>query len=171
MHAQSRLDALLAEHRSVFIECAKRLSQKEAWSPVDCPVVVIDSRKLPSSAEICAVGSLASMVPASSAIDKPEIQEWIRLVRVNGHEDAFSEMLTRRGEEIGCRFAESYGLFQAERREGVESLWSTNDLSHFVVKTRESFPNTIGCVALFIGEDGKNHGVITFEASVEALLK
>lgn len=71
MHAQSRLDALLAEHRSVFIECAKRLSQKEAWSPVDCPVVVIDSRKLPSSAEICAVGSLASMVPASSAIDKP----------------------------------------------------------------------------------------------------
>ena len=170
MNIKRKLDTLIAKHRPVFIECSKRLSEKEAWSPVDCPVIVIDNRKPSSSAEICAIGSLASIVPASSAIDKPEIKEWLRLARANGHEEAFSEMLTRRGEDIGCRFAESYGLFQAEQYAGVKSLWSTNDLSHFVMKTRESFPNAIGCVALFIGEDGKNYGVVTFEAEVEIYL-
>jgi hypothetical protein len=171
MDAQKRLDALLAEHQPVLRDGARRLCEKKSWSPVDCPVVVIDNRKSPSSAEICAVGSLARLVPASSAIDNPEIKEWLQLARANGHEDAFSEMLSRRGEDVGCRFAEAYGLFQTERREGVECLWSTNELSHFVVKTREAFPTAIGCIALWIGEDGKNPGVMTFEADVRALLK
>ncbi|WP_114992810.1 hypothetical protein [Synechococcus sp. UW179A] len=170
MNVQKRLDALLKVHRSVLIECAKQLTEKQKWSPIDCPVVVVDARKSPSSAQVCSVGTLSQLVPASAAIDIPEIKEWLELSRRNGHEDAFSEMLSRRGEDVGCRFAEGYGLLQTERREGSECLWSANDLSHFVVKTREAFPNAIGCLALFTGEDGLNHGVITFESEIKQFL-
>ena len=170
MSVEKRLETLLVEHRFVLIECAKRLNEKQTWTPIDCPVVVIDARKVPSSAQVCSVGAVSELVPASAAIDLPEIKEWIQLVRRNGHEDAFSEMLSRRGEEVGCRFAEGYGLLQTERREGVECLWSANDLSHFVVKTRAAFPKAIGCLALFNGIDGNNHGVICFESEVQSLL-
>ena len=170
MNVQKQVEALLVDHRSVFIECAKRLTERQTWSPIDCPVVVIDARKLPGTAQVCTVGTLSTLVPASAAIDIPEIKEWVQLVRKNGHEDAFSEMLSRRGEDAGCRFAEGYGLLQTERREGVECLWSTNDLSHFVVKTREAFPKAIGCVALISGEDEVCRGVITFESEIQRLL-
>ena len=171
MDARRQLDDLLAMHRAAFIEAAQKLSEHyESWD-LGIPCVVIDGRQTPTKATVTPVGSIGGIVPSSAAIDIPEIKEWIRLVRENGHEDAFSEMLNRRGEEVGCRFAEGYGQLQTERHEGNERLWSANELSRFVVMTRECFPHAVCGLALLPGEDGGPHSLVSFECDVRALLE
>lgn len=171
MDAQARLDLLVAEHRDVFVEAAKLMQERgeKPWS-MDIPCVVIDGRKKESTAVIHPVGTLGSVVSTSSAIDVPEVRQWLEIAAERGAEVAFAEMLNHPDEEVGARFAEGYDELRRERKEGRKGLWSASDLSRFVMKTREAFPESIGCVAVLPGEGGMSHGLLTFESSVRSLL-
>ena len=84
---------------------------------------------------------------------------------------AFSEMLNHPDETVGERFAEGYDELRRERKEGRKGLWSASDMSRFVMRTKEAFPDSVGCVAVLPGKSGKSHGLLTFESPVESLLK
>jgi len=172
MDAQARLDLLVAQHRGVFVEAARLLKERgeKPWS-MDVPCVVIDARKPESKAFVHPVGTLGSVVAASSAIDVPEVRQWLEIAAERGAEVAFSEMLNNPDETVGERFAEGYDELRRERKEGRKGLWSASDMSRFVMRTKEAFPDSVGCVAVLAGEGSKSHGLLTFESSVETLLR
>ena len=172
MDAQARLDLLVAQHREVFVEAAKLLKERgeKPWS-MDAPCVVIDARKPESKAFVHPVGTLGSVVAASSAIDVPEVRQWLEIAAERGAEVAFSEMLNHPDETVGERFAEGYDELRQERKEGRKGLWSASKMSRFVTRTKEAFPDSVGCVAVLPGQGGMNHWLLTFESPVESLLK
>ena len=169
MDAQRLLEQLQVRHEHAFIECARRVAQRSEWDlNVEC--VVIDARKDPSIAKVNPVGTLGSLVSVSNAIDTPELRKWLEIAAEKGAETAFAEMFNDEDEEAGERFALAYDELRKERKEGRKGLWSTNDLSAFVIKTKNAFPSYVGCVALLPGEGTAGHSLLTFESSVSSLL-
>ena len=169
MNAEQRLKQLQATHEHAFIECARRVNQRTEWDlNVEC--VIIDARKSTSIATVNGVGTLGSLVSVSNAIDTPELRKWLEIAAEKGAEAAFAEMFNDEDEEAGERFALAYDELRKERKEGRKGLWSATDLSKFVVKTRDCFPESIGAVAILPGEGTASHGLLTFESSVSSLL-
>ena len=172
MDAQARLDLLVAQYRQVFVDAANLIKERgeNPWS-MDVPCVVIDAREVESKAFVHPVGTLGSVVAASSAIDLPEVRKWLEIAAERGAEVAFSEMLNHPDETVGERFADGYYELRRERTEGRKGLWSASDMSRFVMRTKEAFPDSVGCVAVLPGQGGRSHGLLTFESSVETLLR
>ena len=168
MSLQSRLDVLVAECRSTFVEGARQLKQKESWD-FNCPVVCVDGREAEVTATVSAVGTLANLIPTSSAIDSPEVREWLAIASEKGAEVAFAEMFNG-DEDRAERFSEAYDQLKEERRSGTKGLWSADDLAKFVMKSRSCFPHSVGAVALLPGERGQSHSVLMFESDVASLL-
>lgn len=170
MDAEQKLKQLQAIHEHAFIECARRVNQRSEWDlNVEC--VIIDARKDPSIATVNGVGTLGSVVSISNAIDAPEVREWLAIAAEKGAEAAFSEMINDRTEEEGARFSEAYDELRRERKEGPNGLWSASDISSFAIKTKKAFPESVCAVAILPGEGKASHGIVTFESSVESLLR
>ena len=169
MDPQRTLEQLSTRHEHAFIECARRVNQRTEWDlNVEC--VIIDARKSPSIATVNGVGTLGSLVSVSNAIDTPELRKWLEIAAEKGAEAAFAEMFNDEDEEAGERFALAYDELRKERKEGRKGLWSATDLSKFVLKTRDCFPESIGAVAILPGDGTASHGLLTFESSVSSIL-
>ena len=80
---RARLDLLVAECRPSFVEAARKLKETENWD-FTCPCVVMDGRTDEVKVSVVGVGSVANVVPASSAIDSPEVKEWIEIATERG---------------------------------------------------------------------------------------
>ena len=166
---RARLDLLVAECRPSFVEAARKLKKTENWD-FTCPCVVMDGRTDEVKVSVVGVGSVANVVPASTAIDSPEVKEWIEIATERGAEVAFAEMFNG-PEDKAERFSEAYDQLKEERESGLKGLWSADDLAGFVSKSRAAYPKALGAVALLPGDDRQTHSVLTFESEVESLLR
>ncbi|WP_041434908.1 hypothetical protein [Synechococcus sp. CC9605] len=166
---RARLDMLVAECRPSFVEAARKLQEKESWD-FNCPVVVMDGRSDAVKVSVIGVGSVANVVPASAAIDSPEVREWLAIATEKGAEVAFAEMFDG-PEDRAERFSEAYDRLREERESGIKGLWSAGDLAGFVSKSRAAYPKALGAIAVLPGEGEQSHHVLTFESEVESLLR
>ena len=121
-------------------------------------------------AQIAAVGSVGSIITASTAIDIPEVRAWAELAAEKTPEEAFDTMFNG-DKEVAKAFSIGFDQLQQEHRNGIVGLWSANDLSRFVMKTREVFPSALGCIALVPDENNAQHAVLAYELDVSMLLK
>ena len=108
-------------------------------------------------------------MPTSAAIDSPEVKEWLRIATDKSPEVAFAEMLNG-DEERAQRFNEAYERLIEERQTGIKGLWSADDLSSFVSKSRAAYPKAVSAIALLPGQEGQSHTILTFESDISALL-
>ena len=166
---RARLDTLVAECRPSFVEAARKLKEKEAWD-FTCPCVVMDGRSDVVKVSVIGVGSVANVVPASAAIDSPEVREWLAIATEKGAEVAFAEMFDG-PEDRAERFSEAYDRLREERESGIKGLWSADDLAGFVSKSRAAYPKALGAIAVLPGEGEQSHSVLTFESEIESLLR
>ena len=160
---------LVAECRLSFVEAAQKLKAREAWD-FTCPCVVMDGRSDVVKVSVIGVGSVGNVVPASAAIDSPEVREWLAIATEKGAEAAFAEIFDG-PEDRAERFSEAYDQLREERESGVKGLWSADDLSSFVSKSRAAYPNALGAIAVLPGDGEQSHSVLTFESEVDSLLK
>ena len=73
-------------------------------------------------------------------------------------------------EDRARRFNEAYERLIEERQTGIKGLWSADDLSSFVSKSRAAFPNALSAVALLPGQEGQSHSILMFESDISSLL-
>ena len=165
---RARLDMLVSECRATFVEAAIRLKAVDSWD-FSCPCVVLDGRSDQVKAVVVGVGSIGNLVPTSAAIDSPEVKEWLRIASEKSPEVAFAEMLNG-DEDRAHRFNEAYERLIEERQTGIKGLWSADDLSSFVSKSRAAFPNALSAVALLPGQEGQSHSILMFESDISSLL-
>ena len=165
---RARLDVMIAECRATFVEAAIRLKAFDSWD-FSCPCVVLDGRSDQVKAVVVGVGSIGNLVPTSAAIDSPEVKEWLRIASEKSPEVAFAEMLNG-DEDRARRFNEAYERLIEERQTGIKGLWSADDLSSFVSKSRAAFPNALSAVALLPGQEGQSHSILMFESDISSLL-
>ena len=165
---RARLDMLISECRATFVEAAIRLKAVDSWD-FSCPCVVLDGRSDQVKAVVVGVGSIGNLVPTSAAIDSPEVKEWLRIASEKSPEVAFAEMLNG-DEDRARRFNEAYERLIEERQTGIKGLWSADDLSSFVSKSRAAFPNSLSAVALLPGQEGQSHSILMFESDIASLL-
>ena len=165
---RARLDVLVSECRATFVEAAIRLKAVDSWD-FSCPCVVLDGRSDQVKAVVVGVGSIGNLVPTSAAIDSPEVKEWLRIASEKSPEVAFAEMLNG-DEDRAHRFNEAYERLIEERQTGIKGLWSADDLSSFVSKSRAAFPNALSAVALLPGQEGQSHSILMFESDISSLL-
>ena len=165
---RARLDVLVSECRATFVEAAIQLQAAESWD-FSCPCVVLDGRSAEVKAVVVGVGSIGNLVPTSAAIDSPEVKEWLRIATEKSPEVAFAEMLNG-DEERAKRFNEANERLIEERQTGIKGLWSADDLSSFVSKSRAAFPKAVSAIALLPGQEGQSHTILTFESDISALL-
>ena len=165
---RARLDVMVSECRETFIEAAIKLKAADSWD-FTCPCVVLDGRSDQVKAVVVGVGSVGNLVPTSAAIDSPEVKEWLRIASEKSPEVAFAEMLNG-DEERARRFNEAYERLIEERQTGVKGLWSADDLSSFVSKSRAAYPAALSAVALLPGQEGQSHTILTFESDIASLL-
>ena len=165
---RARLDALVSQCRHVLIRAAEQLASQDSWD-FSCPCVVLDARDPEVKAAVIGIGSVGNLVPTSAAIDSPEVREWLRIASEKSPEVAFTEMLNG-DQQRAERFTQAYDRLREERQSGVKGLWSADDLSSFVSKSRTAFPRALAAVALFPGTRGRSHSILTFENDVSSLL-
>ena len=165
---RARLDVMVSECRATFVEAAIRLKAVDSWD-FSCPCVVLDGRSDQVKAVVVGVGSIGNHVPTSAAIDSPEVKEWLRIASEKSPEVAFAEMLNG-DEDRARRFNEAYERLIEERQTGIKGLWSADDLSSFVSKSRAAFPNSLSAVALLPGQKGQSHSILMFERDIASLL-
>ena len=165
---RARLDVMVSECRATFVEAAIRLKAVDSWD-FSCPCVVLDGRSDQVKAVVVGVGSIGNLVPTSAAIDSPEVKEWLRIASEKSPEVAFAEMLNG-DEDRAHRFNEAYERLIEERQTGIKGLWSADDLSSFVSKSRAAFPNALSAVALLPGQEGQSHSILMFESDISSLL-
>ena len=165
---RARLDVMVSECRETFVEAAIRLKAADSWD-FSCPCVVLDGRSDQVKAVVVGVGSIGNLVPTSAAIDSPEVKEWLRIASEKSPEVAFAEMLNG-DEDRARRFNEAYERLIEERQTGIKGLWSADDLSSFVSKSRAAFPNALSAVALLPGQEGQSHSILMFESDISSLL-
>ena len=165
---RARLDVMVSECRATFVEAAIRLKAVDSWD-FSCPCVVLDGRSDQVKAVVVGVGSIGNLVPTSAAIDSPEVKEWLRIASEKSPEVAFAEMLNG-DEDRARRFNEAYERLIEERQTGIKGLWSADDLSSFVSKSRAAFPNALSAVALLPGQEGQSHSILMFESDISSLL-
>lgn len=135
---------------------AQKVSAFSAWD-FNHPVGVIDARTGTHKFQITSVGTIGTVVRMSSTLDHPLMQRLFELIPDRGDEAAIEELIN--DEEVGEEFASVFSEYQEERRGGAP-LWSADDATAFVNKSREAFEDKeIAIVALLPGDP---HQLVTF---------
>ena len=106
------------------------------------------------------------MVKASPTIGHPLMQEFFHRFDQIGLDEALEE--ARSGQNAAA-FEEIWQAYQDERRQGEQPMWSIEDATDFVLKSREAHADReVACLAILPGDP---HRILTFSVPIAFLTR
>ena len=157
---------LVGDVRQLLRAPANLVKAEREWS-LSTICAVIDARNAAPQVVTTHVGTINSVLVASSALDSPLLQSFLKRARESDPELALSEFLDSSQAEA---FTEIYERYREEREEKGHAVWSVGDSAAFVAKSREAWNDReLACVAVTPGPTANTHGVLTFSRPLDWL--
>jgi uncharacterized protein (DUF2249 family) len=172
MESLSRIQALLRELRLEIRDVAVAMAQQGAWD-LSLPVAVIDGRKQPARLIPARVGTINSVLKASSTIAAPELKRFFQLLESLDAQQAFEICATdaHDGQAFEEAFEEAFEAYRQERGEQGKALWSVEDSAAFVVKSRACFADReLPLVALLPSQAEEGAAIFSFGVPLAVVL-
>ena len=162
---QQLVQSLVQQCANGLFDLACAVSGHPHWD-LSVPVGIIDARRQKPRLMVSAVGTINSMVKASSTIGHPLMQRFfIRFEEVR-LDQALSE--SRAGAD-GQAFGEIWQAYREERSNGEQPMWSIEDATSFVLKSREAHSDKeVACIAILAGDP---HRILTFSIPIAFLTR
>ena len=146
-----------------LFDLACSVSGHSTWD-LDLPVGVIDARRDNPKLMVTAVGTINSMVRASSTIGHPLMRQFFERMEAVGMDKALEESI---GGEEADAFAEIWQAYKQERFENGAPMWSIEEATAFVLQSKEAHQDReVACIAIFPGEP---HSIVTFSVPIAFL--
>ena len=146
-----------------LFDLACAVSGHPHWD-LSIPVGVIDARRTKPKLIVTSIGRINSIVRASSTIGSPLMKKFFSLFEKIGLDEALNEM--NRG-ETAAAFTELWQAYRDERHQGDAAMWSIEDATDFVLKSREAHADReVACLAILSGDP---HRIITFSIPISFL--
>lgn len=162
---QQRVQSLVRQCALGLFDLACAVSGHPHWD-LSLPVGVIDARRPKPRLMVSAVGTINSMVKASPTIGHPLMQEFFHRFDQIGLDEALEE--ARSGQNAAA-FEEIWQAYQDERRQGEQPMWSIEDATDFVLKSREAHADReVACLAILPGDP---HRILTFSVPIAFLTR
>ena len=162
MHPQ-RIQSLIKECGLGLFDLACHVSALTTWD-LNVPVGVIDARRSTPKLTVTAIGTINSVVRASATIGHPLMRQFFERMEAVGVDQALNESI---GGADADAFAEVWQAYKEERRQGDAPMWSMEDATDFVMKTREAHSDReVACVAILPGDP---HEIVTFSVPIAFL--
>ena len=128
------------------------------------PIGVIDARRDAPKLVVTSVGTINSTWRASATIGHPLMLQFFARFEDVGVEEALTEM--KQGAQADA-FNEVWEAYREERRNGEAPMWSVEDATAFVLKSKEAHADReVACVAILPGEP---HRIVTFSVPIAFL--
>jgi len=157
---------LVGDVRPLLRAPAALVKAEREWS-LSSICAVIDARKPTPQVVTSAIGTINSVLVASSALDHPLLQAFLQRARELDAETALEEFLSSDDAEA---FSEVYDRYSEEREEKGHPVWSVGDSAAFAAKSREAWHDReLACVAITPGPTSSTHGVLTFSLPLDWL--
>ena len=115
-----------------LFDLACKVSGCSTWD-LTLPVGVIDARRKRPKLTVTAVGTINSVVRASSTIGHPLMQRLFERMESVGPEQALEE--ANNGDEAET-FGEIWQAYKEERTQSGQALWSIEDATTFVLHSK-----------------------------------
>ena len=146
-----------------LFDLACSVSGHSTWD-LNLPVGVIDARRDNPKLMVTAVGTINSMVRASSTIGHPLMLRFFERMEAVGLDKALEESI---GGEEADAFAEIWQAYKQERFENGAPMWSVEDATAFVLQSKEAHQDReVACIAILPGEP---HSIVTFSVPIAFL--
>ena len=160
---RSQIQSLIKQCAGGLFDLACAVSGRVNWD-LGLPVGVIDARRSTPKLMVTAVGTINSMVRASATIGHPLMRQFFERMEAVGVDQALNESI---GGADADGFAEVWQAYKEERRQGDAPMWSMEDATDFVMKTREAHSDReVACVAILPGDP---HEIVTFSVPIAFL--
>ena len=158
-----RIQQLVKQCSMGLFDLACSVSGHSSWD-LNLPVGVIDARRDTPKLMVTAVGTINSMVRASSTIGHPLMRRFFERMESVGLDKALEESIS--GEESD-EFAEIWQSYKQERFENGPAMWSIEDATDFVLQSKEAHQHReVACIAILPGEP---HWIATFSVPIAFL--
>jgi hypothetical protein len=160
---RSQIQSLIKQCAGGLFDLACAVSGRVNWD-LSLPVGVIDARRSTPKLMVTAVGTINSMVRASATIGHPLMRRFFERMEAVGVEQALKE--SNDGADADA-FSEVWQAYKEERRQGDAPMWSMEDATDFVMKSREAHKDReVACVAILPGDP---HAIVTFSVPIAFL--
>ena len=157
------IQALIKKCALGLFDLACAVSGKSSWD-LSLPIGVIDARRDAPKLVVTSVGTINSTLRASATIGHPLMLQFFARFEEAGVEEALTEM--KQGAQAEA-FNEVWEAYRDERRNGEAPMWSVEDATAFVLKSKEAHTDReVACVAILSGEP---HRIITFSVPIAFL--
>ena len=157
------IQALIKKCALGLFDLACAVSGKACWD-LSLPIGVIDARRDAPKLVVTSVGTINSTLRASATIGNPLMQQFFARFEQVGVEQALADM--KQGNDAGV-FNEVWEAYREERRNGEAPMWSVEDATAFVLKSKEAHADReVACVAILPGEP---HRIVTFSVPIAFL--
>jgi hypothetical protein len=154
------IQALIKKCALGLFDLACAVSGKSSWD-LSLPIGVIDARRDAPKLVVTSVGTINSTLRASATIGHPLMLQFFARFEDVGVEEALTEM--KQGAQADA-FKE---VCREERRNGEAPMWSVEDATAFVLKSKEAHADReVACVAILPGEP---HRIVTFSVPIAFL--
>ena len=158
-----RIQQLVKQCSMGLFDLACSVSGHSSWD-LNLPVGVIDARRDTPKLMVTAVGTINSMVRASSTIGHPLMRRFFERMESVGLDKALEESIS--GEQAN-EFAEIWQSYKQERFENGPPMWSIEDATDFVLQSKEAHQHReVACIAILPGEP---HWIATFSVPIAFL--
>ena len=158
-----RIMQLVKQCSMGLFDLACSVSGHSSWD-LNLPVGVIDARRDTPKLMVTAVGTINSMVRASSTIGHPLMRQFFEIEELVGLDKALEELIS--GEQAD-EFAEIWQYYKQERFENGPPMWSIEDATDFVLQSKEAHQHReVACIAILPGEP---HWIATFSVPIAFL--
>ena len=162
---QQRVQSLVQQCALGLFDLACAVSGHPHWD-LSLPVGVIDARRAKPRLMVSAVGTINSMVRASPTIGHPLMQRFFQRFDEIGLDAALEE--AHSGQDADA-FMEIWQAYRDERRQEEQPMWSIEDATDFVLKSREAHADReVACLAIFPGDP---HKILTFSIPIAFLTR
>lgn len=146
-----------------LFDLACAVSGHPTWD-LTLPVGVIDARRSSPKLMVTTVGTINSMVQASTTIGHPLMKRFFQRMEEVGMEQALEDSISSAEADA---FAEVWQAYKDERFQSGPPMWSIEDSTDFVLKSKEAhLDREVACVAILPGEP---HSIVTFSVPIAFL--
>ena len=160
MDPRRRIQDLLVAFRSELHDAAAALQGADHWD-LSLPVAVIDARASKPCLIHSSIGTINSILKVSFTIAAPALQPFFARVGNSSFEEAFEQFAS--DPFTGSQFVQAFEAYRHERAEKGQAMWSLEDSTAFVIKSRDCFHDQeLPLVALFPGDGEAGASMFTF---------
>jgi len=160
MDPRRRIQDLLVAFRSELHDSAAALQGADHWD-LSLPVAVIDARAANPCLIRSSIGTINSILKVSLTIASPALQPFFARLSNSSFEEAFEQFAS--DPFTGSQFVQAFEAYRHERAEKGQAMWSLEDSTAFVIKSRDCFHDQeLPLVALFPGDGEEGASLFTF---------